>query len=268
MTDKITACDKDGVRLLTINNPPRGYMDSAVCVELVQEFASAVEDDNVRAIVFTGGVDGVFIRHYDVGEILAMGHAVRNAGPNRGPAPARSETPVYDLLDRLMACPKPTIAAINGTCMGGGCEFALACDIRIAAKGDYTIGLPEARLGIIPGLGGMQMLARAVGPVRAKELVLRGRVVGPEEAHSIGLVHELADNSVDAAMDVAKDLATLSSIALASIKQMASNVDAGETLEGGIDTAAKQFLLTLTANDEAMDRMHRFIEDGEDILAH
>ena len=267
MTDKIGASDENGVRLLTISNPPRGYFDSEVCAELVQKFTNAVEDESVRAIVFTGGIDGVFIRHYDVGEILAMGHAVRNAGSDRGPTPPRSETPVYDLLDRLMACPKPTIAAINGTCMGGGCEFALACDVRIAAKADYTIGLPEARLGIIPGLGGMQMLARVVGPNRAKEMVLRGRVVGPEEAHAIGLVDELADDSVATAMEIAWDLATLSPIALTSIKQMASKVADGESLADGIQTATEQFLLTLTANDEAMDRMQRFIDEGEDILA-
>ncbi|HAU21503.1 MAG TPA: enoyl-CoA hydratase [Erythrobacter sp.] len=267
MSAKIKSEDSDGVRLLTITNPPRGYMDSIVCAELVEYFAAAVDDEEVKAIVFTGGVEGVFIRHYDVKEILAMGHAVRNAGSESGPAPPRSETPVYDLLDRMLACPKPLIAAINGTCMGGGCEFALGCDIRVASRGDYTIGLPEARLGIVPGLGGMQMLARVVGITRAKEMALRGRVIGPEESHRIGLVDELGDDAVATAMEIAKDLATLSPVALASIKQMAAQVASGETLEEGTLSAAENFLLTLTANGEAMKRMQRFVDEGEDILA-
>jgi enoyl-CoA hydratase len=267
MTGKVQTLDEGGVRLFTITNPPRGYMDASVSAELVEKFAAAAEAENVRAIVFTGGIEGVFIRHYDVGEILAMGHAVRGAGEDRGPPPPRSETPIYDLTDRLLSCPKPTIAAINGTCMGGGCEIALACDIRVAAHGDYTIGLPEARLGIIPGLGGMQMLARVVGQSRAREMVLRGRVIGPEEAQSIGLVDELSDDAVSAAMEIARDLATLSPVALASIKEMAARVGAGESLQQGILTAAEQFLVTLTANEEAMKRMQRFIDEGEDILA-
>jgi enoyl-CoA hydratase len=255
------------VCILTISNPPRGYLNAAVSAELVEKFAGAVQDEKVRAIVFTGGVPGVFIRHYDVGEILAMGHAVRSIGEASSPPPPRSETPIYDLVDRMMACPKPIIAAINGTCMGGGCEFALGCDIRIASRGNYTIGLPEARLGIIPGLGGMQMLARVVGLARAREMVLRGRVVGPEEAHRIGLVDEIADDVVSAAIAIAKDLATLSPVALASIKQMARRVLEGETLEQATHTAAEQFLLTLTTNGDAMERMQRFIDEDEDILA-
>ena len=268
MTSLVKTSDNSGVRLFTITNPPRGYMNSAVCAELVEKFASAVEDENVRAIVFTGGVPGVFIRHYDVGEILAMGHAVREASEDRGPTPPRSETPVYDLVDRMLACPKPIIAAINGTCMGGGCEFALACDIRVAARGVYTIGLPESRLGIVPGLGGMQMLARVVGTARAKEMVLRGRVVRPEEAHSIGLIDEISDHAVESALSIATDLASLSPLALAAIKRMASQVTAGETLEAGILSAADHFLHTITADEEAMQRMQRFMDKGEDILSH
>ncbi|QKG71478.1 enoyl-CoA hydratase/isomerase family protein [Erythrobacter mangrovi] len=265
MTGTVSALDDSGVRLLTISNPPRGYLNAALSEEILEHLRAALAEDAVRAIVFTGGVPGVFIRHYDVGEIVAVGEAMRSA-PS-GEAAPRSATPIYALADLLLDNPKPTIAAINGICMGGGCEFALACDMRIAATGGYTIGLPETRLGIIPGLGGMQMLARKVGLARATEMVMRGRVVGPDEAQRIGLVDFIAEDAVAAAVEIARDLATLSPVAVATVKGMAARIASGETLQEGIAATAGDFAHTLTADDEAMARMRRFLAEGENILS-
>ena len=265
MTGQVDISDEEGVRLLTISNPPRGYMNIDTASELLQQLQDAEKDPSVKVLVFTGGVPGVFIRHYDVSEIVEMGDAVRSSA-SPGPA-SREATPVYAMFDLLVEFPKPTIAAINGICMGGGFEFALACDIRIAQSGDYTIGLPETRLGIIPGLGGMQLLVRAVGLSRAREMVMRGRVVGPAEAHQLGMVHELADDAKAQALEVARDLASIPSEGISAVKRMAALVSGSESLEAGIRSAATEFLETLVVNDEAMNRMREFLETGEDITA-
>jgi enoyl-CoA hydratase/carnithine racemase len=207
----------------------------------------------------------VFIRHYDVSEIVALAEAAR--GGAIGPGGDRSASPVYDLFDRMIAYPKPTVAAINGVCMGGGCEFALACDIRIAETGSYPIGLPETRLGIVPGVGGLQLLARAVGLARAQEMVMRGRVVGPGEALRIGMVHEVAEDAPAAAMALGQDLSNRPPVAVAAAKRMAAKVAAGEPLAAGLATAADAFFTTLVTGEAAMENMRRFLETGEDILA-
>ncbi|MGB7404895.1 MAG: enoyl-CoA hydratase/isomerase family protein [Pacificimonas sp.] len=256
--------DRGAVRLITITNPPRGYMNGETAAELDAALASAEANDDVRALVLTGGVPGVFIRHFDVGEIVAAGEAL--ASGKIAPGGNRADVPTYSLIDRLVRTKLPVIAAINGTCMGGGCETALACAIRVATKGDYMIGLPETRLGIMPGLGGMQMLARAVGPARAEEMVIRGRVVGPDEALRIGLVHELADDAVERALVVADELAALPPHGVATVRRGARRMAAGETLTDGIEASEPDFLNTLTVNDDAMAACRRFLETGEDIL--
>jgi enoyl-CoA hydratase len=256
--------DQGGVRLITIANPPRGYMNAATAAELVAALKDAEGDDAVRAIVFTGGVPGVFIRHYDVGEIVAVAERARSSAIR--PGGDRSASPVYDLFDRMIAYPKPTIAAINGVCMGGGCEFALACDIRVAQSGDYPIGLPETRLGIVPGVGGLQLLARAVGLARAQEMVMRGRTIAPDEALRIGMVHEVAGDALATGLAVARDLTARPPVAVAAVKRMAERIAAGEPPANGLATAAEEFFHTLVTGDAAMARMRRFLDTGEDIL--
>jgi enoyl-CoA hydratase len=257
--------DQGAVRLVTLTNPPRGYLDAVGAAELLAALEAALGDPAVRAIVFTGGLPGVFIRHYDVAEINMVAGAVRAGAVRAGGD--RAASPVYALIDLLVACEKPTIAAINGICMGGGCEFALACDIRVAQLGDYPIGLPETRLGIVPGLGGMQLMARVVGLARARELVLRGRVVKPEEALQLGLVHETADHALDRALVFAAELAARPPQALAAVKRMAVQVAAGESLEDGMANAAREFIGTLAEGSEAHAHIAAFLGGGEDILA-
>ncbi|MFN5778966.1 MAG: enoyl-CoA hydratase/isomerase family protein, partial [Novosphingobium sp.] len=231
---QVTTSDRGPVRIITLTNPPRGYMNATNAAELLGALQDALAAPEIRVIVFTGGLPGVFIRHYDVGEIKAVEGALR-AGAIQ-PGGDRAASPVYALIDLMLACEKSTIAAINGICMGGGCEFALCCDLRIAETGDYTIGLPETRLGIIPGVGGLQLLARTVGLSRAREMVMRGRVVGPNEALRIGLVDEVVSVTLDRALEIAAELAANPPHAVAATKRLARRVAAGETLEQGLLT--------------------------------
>ncbi|MEY4239933.1 MAG: hypothetical protein RL339_2534 [Pseudomonadota bacterium] len=262
---QVTTSDHGPVRIITLTNPPRGYMNATSAAELLVALQDALAAPEVRAIVFTGGLPGVFIRHYDVGEIKVVAGALR-AGAIQ-PGGDRAASPIYALIDLMLACEKPTIAAINGICMGGGCEFALCCDIRIAEAGDFTIGLPETRLGIIPGVGGLQLLARIVGLSRAREMVMRGRVVAPAEALRMGLVDEIAPSARDRALAIATELADRPPHAVAAAKRMAQLVAAGETLQDGLVNAAREFMGTLVDSDETPRLIDSFLEGGEDILA-
>ena len=127
--------------------------------------------------------------------------------------------------------PKPTIAAINGFALGGGCELALACDIRYASS-RAKLGQPEINLGIVPGWGGTQRLARVCGIGVAKELIFTGRTVDAEEALRIGLVNALADPVLDKALETARELAAKSPVALALAKRLV-NLSPGRPRRGG-----------------------------------
>jgi len=263
---QVSTEDRGAVRIATINNPPRGYMNAETATELCEVLAAAEIDEGVNVLVFTGGIENVFIRHYDVSEIVALAEIFR--GGDIQPGGDRGASPVYRLFDRMIETPLATVAAINGTCMGGGFEFALSCDIRIAAKGDYQIGLPETRLGIIPGVGGLQLLSRVVGLARAREMVMRGRVVGPDEAVALDIVHKLTEgDALDAAIQVAQELAARPPVAIASVKRMASEIADGESLKQGLRTAEAEFARCLLEGDAAMEKMEAFLQAGEDITS-
>jgi enoyl-CoA hydratase len=253
------------VRTIFTSNPPRNMMTSATAAELDAAVADALADPAIRVLILTGGEPGVFIRHYDVAEISLMLEGV-GAGMVPGPAP-RAEVPVYRLIDRLLAADKPVIAAINGIAMGGGLETALACTLRVGEAGPYVIGLPETRIGIIPGAGGLQLLARAVGLARATELVLRGRVLSPDAAAELGVVHEVAPSALVRARQLADELAAHSPSALAQVLGMARRIAAGEPLADGLQAAAAAFLETLKPGGGARAGIARYDAAGGDILA-
>ncbi len=155
-----------------------------------------LEDSAVRAIVITGAVDGIFIRHANLGQIVRAARALEQ-GADRN---AFLDSPFSRLGKLLDAAEKPVIAAINGACMGGGLEIALACTMRIAQRGVTAIGLPETRLGIPPGAGGPQRLARLIGTHRARLFVLEGRVIDAVAAHDLGILDALAADPVAEAL--------------------------------------------------------------------
>jgi len=207
--------------VITYANPPLGTMTAAGAEEMFQAVQAAAQDAEVRCIVLTGGVPGIFVRHYDVGELTVLGERLAQApAAPQPPAQQRPAGGFLGLTDLVATAPKPVIAAINGLCMGGGFELSLACDIRIAGRDVTAIGLPETRVGIFPGGGGTQRLPRVIGEARALEMILRGRVVTGPAAHEIGLVHEVADDPLARALEIAEEFAARPAEGLAYAKRL------------------------------------------------
>lgn len=171
----------DGVGIVTINRPEvRNALSRTVLAEIRAVLAAARDDDTVGALVFTGAGGKAFIAGADITEVA--GYTLHT-----GLASEMQRT-----YDELEAFEKPTLAAVNGFALGGGCELAMACDIRIAST-SARFGLPETNLGVLPGAGGTQRIGRLVGLGRALELVLTGRFVDADEALRIGLVTSVVE---------------------------------------------------------------------------
>jgi enoyl-CoA hydratase len=171
----------------------------------------------------------------------------------------------HEVTRLLETMPKPTIAAVNGFALGGGCELALACDIRYAASG-AKLGQPEINLGIIPGWGGTQRLARVAGIGVAKELILTGRTVGAEEALTRGLVHGVFDlgELMEKAMEVAGLLAAKSPLALATAKAAVNRAFQGEHA-ANLDQEAERFG-ELFASEDAREGLTAFVEKRDPLF--
>ena len=219
------------IQIWTMSNPPMNYMTAAMSEELLELVGRAESDESVRAIILTGGIEGKFITHYSVEEL-----AQAAADPVEA---ARSfpelEAGFHRMLDRIMLMPKVVIAAINGDCMGGGYELALACDFRLAADGPYQIGLPEAVLGILPGGGGTQRLPRLIGRGRALEVMLFGNVYHPREAERIGMINRVIapETLMSFAMGWARTLSKRPPRSIAAIKR-AVHLGADRDLASGL----------------------------------
>jgi enoyl-CoA hydratase len=201
----VTVERRAGAAVVTYANPPFGTMTAAGAQEMLDLVRPLADDPAVRAVIITGGVPGIFIRHYDVGELSGLGDRLAEAPPPPAEPGARPTSGFLALVDLIAEAPKPVVAAINGLCMGGGFELALACDIRIASPGVEAIGLPETRVGIFPGGGGTQRLPRVVGEAKALEIILRGLTFEADDALRIGLIHEIAQNPVTRALQMAAE---------------------------------------------------------------
>jgi enoyl-CoA hydratase len=198
--------ERDGaVAILTFNRPKvLNALNAATLGELEAALRALKSDDDVRAVVLTGAGEKAFVAGADINELAVL-------TPAQGKEHARHGQRVFDLIEHLG---KPVIAAINGFALGGGCELAMACTLRVAAE-TARLGQPEINLGIIPGYAGSQRLPRLVGKGRALELLLTGDMIGAQRAYEIGLVNQVvpAADLMAAAKKLAETLAGKAPIA-------------------------------------------------------
>lgn len=187
---------EDRVATIVVNRPEkRNALNAVVRREVVEALDMLRDDPEVRVVVITGAGEKAFIAGADIGEFA-----------ERTPLEQRAAMEGRRLFEEIASFPKPTIAMINGFALGGGCEVALACDLRIAAR-SARLGQPEVKLGILPGGGGTQRLPRLVGLGRALRLIMTGEMISAEEAERIGLVDEVVDDA-----DLARRTAALAGL--------------------------------------------------------
>jgi enoyl-CoA hydratase len=226
---------RERVAIITINRPEKR---NALNIQTRAEGAAALDelraDGEVRVVIFTGAGDKAFVAGADIAEF-----AERTAISQRE---VMLERGLFNAVDSF---PKPVIAMVNGYCLGGGCELALACDIRVASD-KASFGQPEINLGIIPGGGGTQRLTRLVGEGKAMEMILTGEIISADEALRIGMVNHVvpADQLEAKTMEIANRIAEKSPIALRLAKeavQLASRSNLDEGLRREVDLFALCF---------------------------
>lgn len=246
----VTAEVHDGVLLVTIDRPKVLNALNAETVENIgRVFYEAREDPSVRCAIVTGAGDKAFVAGADINELA-------NMTPISGKFVSEQGQSVFLQIERF---PKPVIAAINGFALGGGCELALACHIRIASD-TAQLGLPEVSLGIIPGYGGTQRIVRLLGKGKAFELVCSGERIGAAEAERIGLVNKVvpADQLMSTAVEMARKIASRSPVAVrAAIEVINSGADM--PFEDGQVLEATVFGL-LCASEDMKEGMKAFLE--------
>ena len=231
---------RERVAIITINRPDKR---NALNIKTREEGAAALDelraDDSVRVVIITGAGDKAFIAGADIGEF-----AGRTAVTQRDVMTGRS---LFTAIDTF---PKPVIAMVNGYCLGGGCELAMACDLRIASE-RASFGQPEINLGIIPGGGGTQRLTHLVGEGKAMELILTGEIINAQAAHAIGLVNMVVPHEELAAktLELANRIAEKSPIALRLAKE-AVKTAARSTLDEGLRREIDLFALCFSSADK------------------
>lgn len=213
MSDTVVKLGFEGATaVITISRPAQlNALNSQVITELGRAIADVGANTEAKALILTGAGDRSFVAGADIAEM-------RDFTPDEARAFSRLGQAVFRSIEEL---PIPSIAAVNGYALGGGCELALACDIRIAAA-NAKFGQPEVGLGIIPGFGGTVRLPRVVGPARASELILTGRTIKADEALSYGLVTEVVSSEelIRRAMAIAAQLSKKSHVGLSKAKAL------------------------------------------------
>lgn len=219
------------VAVITIDRPPVNALNTPLLEQLKTVLDDLARKDDVRAVIVTGAGEKAFVAGADIKQFPELNEESGKALTLFG----------QGVIQQLSDLKAPVICAINGFALGGGCEVALACDIRIAAA-NAKLGLPEVTLGIIPGYGGTQRLARLVGEGKAKELIFSGEAISAEEAYRIGLVEQLvpAGEALQAAKALAGTIAMRGPVAVQKAK-ISITQGLGMTLQDGLRMEASLF---------------------------
>ena len=240
-----------GVATIRLDRPKMNALNEQVASEIGEAVDELALNEAARAVVVWGG-ERIFAAGADIKEMETQD-------------PVRMYRYIgrfQDVFTRLEQLPQPSIAAVNGYALGGGCELAMACDFRICAE-DSLLGQPEIKLGVIPGAGGTQRLPRLVGPARAKDIIFTGRFVKADEAERIGLVDRVvsSDKVYATAVEMAEELAAGPTVALMAAKQAIHN-----GLESDIKTGLlieRQAFAALFASEDQKIGMKAFVEKTE-----
>ncbi|MBB5828315.1 enoyl-CoA hydratase-related protein [Micromonospora carbonacea] len=248
MSEFVRLETKDGIGTIRLDRPPMNALNKQVQEELRAAAAEATADPGVRAVIVYGG-EKVFAAGADIKEMAVMSYVDM----------AERAADLSGALGAFARIPKPVVAAITGYALGGGCELALACDWRVVAE-DAKLGQPEIKLGVIPGAGGTQRLARLVGPARAKDLIMSGRMVDAQEALRIGL----ADRVVPAADVYAAAVELVTPYLNGPVQALRAAklaVDAGLDMDLTSGLAWEtQLFAALFATDDRREGMAAFVE--------
>ncbi|CAA9233091.1 MAG: Enoyl-CoA hydratase [uncultured Corynebacteriales bacterium] len=239
-----------GVGTIRLDRPPMNALNRQVQGELRDAALEATDRADVRAVVIYGG-EKVFAAGADIKEMVHADYAEM----------AERAGPLQAAFDQLARIPKPVVAAVTGYALGGGCELALTADFRVCGD-NAKLGQPEILLGVIPGAGGTQRLARLIGPARAKDLVFTGRFVGAEEALRIGLVDRVVapDDVYTAAVEMAAKFVSGPALALRAAK---AAIDGG--LDGDLASGLRletTLFASLFATEDRTIGMTSFVEQG------
>ena len=249
----ITTTKTDGICTVKINRPEKlNAMNMDAAKELTEVFENLGKDDSVKVIILTGEGDKAFSAGADIEYMSKI---------------SADESEEYAKLGQLVTgtvenVKQPTIAAINGLALGGGCELAMSCDIRIAAN-TAKMGQPEVTIGIPPGWGGTQRLMRIVGIAKAKEMVFTGKMIKAEEAREIGLVNQVVELStlMDETMKMAKTIAGNSAIAV-RMSKVAMNKGRNADLDTGLGIELLAWRNCFTHPDRE-ERMTSFVNKSK-----
>jgi enoyl-CoA hydratase len=242
---------EESIAVITFNRPEAM---NALNIQTRAEFTAAVkdveEDEAIKVLILTGS-GKAFVAGSDIKEF----HATT-------PFAAHNIVRLGSIVEKLT---KPVIAAVNGFCLGGGCEIAMACDLIVASE-KAKFGQPEINLGIIPGGGGTQRLQRLIGSCRAKELIFTGDIIRADEADRIGLVNRVVpmDELLPTAKEIAAKIATKSSAALKLAKQ-AINKGMQTSLQDGLDYEYEMYALALSLEDKA-EGVNAFLEKRKPVF--
>jgi enoyl-CoA hydratase/carnithine racemase len=258
MSELVRVERADGVAIVVVDNPPVNALRNEVVDALADAAEQLGADDSVRAIVLTGAGNKAFVAGADLAEFSqALGsldwiedHTARTRR----------------MLDRWEALPQPVVGAVQASAIGGGLEVALVCDLLVADAAS-RFGLPEVRLGLMPGAGGTQRLPRRIGAGRAKELLLLGGTIDAEEAQRIGLVNRVSrsGSALETAVELARTLAALSSVAVRAIKSSIGGADA--ELARGLDAERVHFMRVFASQD-ATEGVNAFVQKRTPAFAH
>jgi len=241
---------EEPVGIIKLNRPPVNPLSVKLYHELYDAVCEFENDDAIGAIIITGNGDKAFAAGLDIKDV--MGKSAVETLDFLWTAPRKA-------FDKLTGIAKPTIAAVFGLALGGGCEVALCCDLRIASE-DAVIGLPEIGLGIMPGSGATQRLPRLIGVAKAKEMIYTGDNINAAEAYRIGLVNKVVpkDKLMEEAMAMAKKLASKPKAAFALIKSCIDN-GLNMNLASGLTMEMDSFSIAFTSED-GREGINAFVE--------